>query len=157
MRTVLAAMARAAVAPAAAQSPHATITAPADQPYAMRHSKLTVPPVLDGMRRVAERQLGDGEVDYAIYQNAADAITVYAYRNVVDSVPVWFDRARAAIEDRVNVYGTVTAAGPPAAFTPPGQDVASGLVGAMDDHQTAISRHRAGIAAHERLAGEGPR
>ncbi len=131
MRTVLAAMAGAAVAPAAAQSPHATITAPADQPYAMRHSKLTVPPVLDGMRRVAERQLGDGEVDvYAIYQNATDAITVDAYRNVVGSVPLWFDRACAAIEERINVYGTVTAAGPPAAFTPPGQDVVSGLVGA---------------------------
>ncbi len=133
MRTMLIAisMAGATIVPAAAQSPHAVIAAPADQPYAMRHSKLTVPPVLDGMRRMSIRQLGDGEVDvYAVYENAADAITVYAYRNVVGSVPVWFDRARAAVEERVNVYGAVTAAGPPVAFTPPGQNVASGLVGA---------------------------
>lgn len=90
-----------------------------------------MPPVLDGMRRTSIRQLGDGEVDvYAVYGNAADAITVYTYRNVVGSVPVWFDRARAAVEERVDLYGKVAAAGPPVAFTPPGQGVASGLVGA---------------------------
>ncbi len=117
--------------PAMAQNGHQPIESRADRPYRFRHSKLAVPPTLDGMPRVGVRQLGTGELDvYAMYERGPDAITVYNYRDVVGGIPVWFDRARAAVEERAQLYGTATSAGAPVAFTPPGQRSASGLIGA---------------------------
>lgn len=117
--------------PAAAQPQKTAITAPADQPYRFKHSGLSIPATLEGMPRKAIEQFGTEELDvFANYERGAEAITIYVYRNVSGAVPVWFDRAVAPIETRRDAYGTVTAAVPPTAFTPPGQTVASGLMGA---------------------------
>lgn len=117
--------------PAVAQPTKSTIATPADQPYRFRHSGLVIPASLDGMRRVAIEQIGTAELDvFANYQRGPEAITVYVFRMASGAAPVWFDRARAILESRRDVYGTITVAVPPTAFTPPGQGVPSGLMGA---------------------------
>lgn len=124
-------MTAASARPAAAQMQKNAISAPAGQPYRFKHSGLTVPATLEGMPRRAIEQFGTDELDvFANYERGSDAITIYVYRNVSGAVPVWFDRASASVETRRDVYGIVTAAGPAMAFTPPGQSVASGLMGA---------------------------
>ncbi len=130
----LALMLTAAVAtaqPATAQPQKTTIAAPADQPYRFKHSGITIPATLEGLPRRAIEQYGAAELDvFANYERGAEAITIYVYRNVAGAVPVWFDRAVAPIETRRDAYGTVAAVAPPTAFTPPGQTVTSGLIGA---------------------------
>ncbi|WP_294322552.1 hypothetical protein [uncultured Sphingomonas sp.] len=114
--------------PVAAQPVGVPVSTKAGKPYRFKHSGITVPAELDGMRRVDVRQLGNDELDvFAVYQNGPDAITVYVYRALAGSVPVWFDRARASVEQRREMFGSVAPA-VPAAFTPPGQSSASGLM-----------------------------
>lgn len=114
--------------PVAAQQIGAPVGTKAGKPYRFKHSDITAPAELDGMRRVDVRQLGDDELDvFAVYQNGPDAITVYVYRTLSGSVPVWFDRARASVEQRREKFGNVVPVAP-TAFTPPGQSSASGLM-----------------------------
>lgn len=115
-------------APVAAQQVGAPVSAKAGKPYRFKHSGITAPAELDGMRRVDVRQLGDDELDvFAVYQDGPDAITVYVYRALSGSVPVWFDRARASVEQRKEMFGNVAPA-VPTAFAPPGQSSASALM-----------------------------
>ena len=117
--------------PASAQMEKSAIRASANKPYRFRHSRLAVPAVLDGVPRVGIEQFGSDELDvFARYERGTDMITVYVYRQVSGAVPVWFDRARASIEARSELFGTVTPTVAPVAFTPPGQTTASGLIGA---------------------------
>ncbi|MFD1035204.1 hypothetical protein ACFQ15_11120 [Sphingomonas hankookensis] len=130
MRTWMAALAAATMVatPVAAQVVGSTVSAKAGKPYRFKHSGITTPAELDGMRRVDVRQLGDNELDvFAVYQDGPDAITVYVYRSLTGSVPVWFDRARASVEQRREMFGNVVPV-VPTAFTPPGQSTASGLM-----------------------------
>ncbi|KQN40572.1 hypothetical protein ASE97_01950 [Sphingomonas sp. Leaf42] len=122
----------AATMPATAQQMGKTvIRTSATKPYRFRHSRLAVPTVLDGIPRTSVEALGADELDvYARYERGNDMITVYVYRQVSGAVPVWFDRARHSIETRTDLFGTVTPAMAPAAFTPPGQTTPSGLIGA---------------------------
>ncbi len=114
--------------PVAAQQIGGAVSAKPGKPYRFRHSGIIAPATLDGMRRVDVRQLGEEELDvFAVYQNGSDAITVYVYRTLIGSVPVWFDRARASVEQRREMFGTVAPVAP-VAFTPPGQSTASGLM-----------------------------
>jgi len=114
--------------PVAAQPIGAPVGAKAGKPYRFKQSGIVAPAELDGMRRVDVRQLGADELDvFAVYQNGSDAITVYVYRSLAGSVPVWFDRARASVEQRREMFGTVTPV-VPTAFTPPGQSSTSGLM-----------------------------
>lgn len=116
--------------PATAQMQKSELRASAGKPYRFRHSKLVVPANLDGIPRTSVEQFGTDELDvFARYARDSDLITVYVYRKVGGAVPVWFDRARASIEGRSEMFGTVTPSVMPAAFTPPGQANASGLVG----------------------------
>jgi hypothetical protein len=125
----LSSLALVAALPAAAQFTKSVIAAPADQPYRFRHSGLTIPASLDGMRRVAIEQIGGSELDvFANYQRGSEAVTIYVFRMASGAAPVWFDRARTILEARRDVYGTITPILPPTAFTPPGQGVASGLI-----------------------------
>ncbi len=126
--TVVAAM------PATAQQMEKTIIrTSANKPYRFRHSRLATPAVLDGLPRTSVEALGPDELDvYARYERGSDMITVYVYRQVSGAVPVWFDRARHSIETRTDLFGTVTPAMAPTAFTPPGQTTASGLIGAWN-------------------------
>lgn len=114
--------------PVAAQQIGAAVSAKPGKPYRFKHSGITAPAELDGMRRVDVRQLGSDELDvFAVYQNGPDAITVYVYRSLSGGVPVWFDRARASVEQRREMFGNVVPV-VPTAFTPPGQSSASGLM-----------------------------
>ncbi len=116
--------------PVAAQMQKNAIPAPADQPYRFKHSGLTIPATLEDMPRKAIDQFGTDELDvFANFERGSDGITIYVYRNVSGAVPIWFDRASASVETRRDMYGTATASGPAIAFTPPGQSVASGLMG----------------------------
>ncbi|MEH3038564.1 MAG: hypothetical protein PGN21_00630 [Sphingomonas paucimobilis] len=130
MRTWMAALAAGMMVatPVAAQQIGAAVSAKAGKPYRFRHSGITAPAELDGMKRVDVRQLGDDELDvFAVYQSGPDAITVYVYRTLAGSVPVWFDRARASVEQRREMFGNVTPV-VPTAFAPPGQTTTSGLM-----------------------------
>lgn len=125
------AMTAAMVPVAAAQQGPATIEASPAKPYRFRHSGLGAPVTIDGLPRVAVQQYGDQELDvFARYERDNEYLTVYVYRNVSGGVPVWFDRARWAVENRREAYGTATVALAPTAFAPPGQSSASGLMGA---------------------------
>lgn len=125
----LSSLALLAALPAAAQFTKSVIAAPADQPYRFRQSGLAIPATLDGMRRVAIEQIGGSELDvFANYQRGSEAVTIYVFRMASGAAPVWFDRARAILESRRDVYGTITPVLPPTAFTPPGHSVASGLM-----------------------------
>ena len=130
MRNGMAALAAAMMiaTPVAAQQIGAAVSAKAGKPYRFKHSGITAPAELDGMRRVDVRQLSENELDvFAVYQNGQDAITVYVYRTLSGGVPVWFDRARASVEQRKELFGNVAPV-VPTAFTPPGQSTASGLM-----------------------------
>ncbi|KQM61339.1 MULTISPECIES: hypothetical protein [unclassified Sphingomonas] len=130
MRMWMAALAAAMMtaAPVAAQQIGAPVDAKPGRPYRFKQSGITAPAELDGMRRADVRQLGTDELDvFAVYQDGPDAITVYVYRSLSGGVPVWFDRARASIEQRREMFGNVTPV-VPTTFTPPGQSSASGLM-----------------------------
>lgn len=58
--------------------------------------------------------------------DGADNVTIYLYRNVSGSVPVWFDRARNLIQLLPEKYPNPKSLGI-RPFTPRGQQVASGL------------------------------
>ncbi|WP_126013200.1 hypothetical protein [Sphingomonas sp. ABOLH] len=114
--------------PVAAQQSGTAISAKPGKPYRFKHSGITTPAQLDGIARVGVRQFGDQELDvFAKYENGEDMITVYVYRSLTGSVPVWFDRARASVEQRRELFGNVAPV-VPTAFTPPGQSTASGLM-----------------------------
>ena len=114
--------------PVAAQSAGKAVSAKVGKPYRFQHSGIVAPADLDGMRRVDVRQFGDDELDmFAVYEDGPDAITLYVYRTLNGSVPVWFDRARASVEQRRELFGNVVPV-VPTAFTPPGQSSASGLM-----------------------------
>lgn len=130
MRTWMAALAAGMMVatPATAQPVGSEISAKPGKPYRFKHSGITAPAALDGIARVGVRQFGEQELDvFAKYENGADMITVYAYRTLTGSVPVWFDRARASVEQRRELFGNVAPV-VPTAFTPPGQSTASGLM-----------------------------
>ena len=94
-----------------------------------RHSKIQLPPRLAGLPRVKALEYESDQLDVVSEYATADvreAYTIYIYRNVAGSLPVWFDRARDMIEHRA-MLGTPTlhAVGE---FVPPGRANASGLL-----------------------------
>ncbi|MEP9402226.1 hypothetical protein [Sphingomonas sp. VNH70] len=116
---------------ATAQTGPEVVAAAPSKPYRFRHSGMVAPAMLDGLPRTVVKSYGENELDLSAgYSRENELLTVYVFRNVSGGVPVWFDRARFAIEQRSAEYGTITAAVAPAAFTPPGQSSASGLMGA---------------------------
>lgn len=75
-------------------------------------------------------QYGEGQLDIiANYEvpGQNEVVSVYVYRLVAGSVPVWFDRARAQIEGRRDVYGTPVRLAAPTPLALPGQSTATGL------------------------------
>ncbi len=105
---------------------------PVDQGKSYRHelSGLVIPATLGGLPRTSARAFAPDHLDEAFNFATPDVgedITVFVFRNVSGSVPVWFDRVTSAIEHR-EVYGDTTIAAPATAFTPPGQRTASGLI-----------------------------
>ena len=62
----------------------------------------------------------------------SDAVSVYVYQAAVQDIGLLFSESRRSLEARKQVYSSVTPLGPVAAFTPPGQNSASGLRIAYD-------------------------
>ncbi len=118
-------------APALAQAPQPRlVVVSADAPFAHVNSGLSLPAALLGLPRTRVLETEAPQLDIAAEYTRADAdiLTVYVYRATSGAVPVWFDRARWAIETRP-VYGTPTIAVPPTPIAPPGRSTASGLIG----------------------------
>jgi hypothetical protein len=98
------------------------------KPYEHKPSGLTVPATLDDLPRTGASALEAGQLDENVsFQSGNEVLTVYIFRNVTGSVPLWFDRASWMIEHRSDQYGAATPLDRPAAFVPPGQATASGL------------------------------
>ncbi|MHA6721833.1 hypothetical protein [Sphingomonas sp. RS2018] len=116
-------------APVFAQGPQPKlVVVSADAPFAHTNSKLTLPPTLLDLPRTRVLEIEAPQLDIAAeYMRGDTVLTVYLYRSTAGSVPVWFDRARWAIENRP-VYGTPTAAVAPTPIAPPRGNVASGLL-----------------------------
>lgn len=114
--------------PLAAQGP-AEITLEAGAAYRHEPTGLTVPPTLAELPRLRAmryvHQL-DEAVEFADEGQHED-ITVFVFRHVTGSIPLWFDRAAQQIIIRP-VYGAPTPLSPPTAFAPPGQATASALL-----------------------------
>lgn len=93
------------------------------------HSGLSIPASLGGLQRTEAMALVPDDLD-DVYQfgpaDQSEAITVYVFRHVTGSVPVWFDRSSWGIEHR-GIYGAITPLAPDA-IAPPGQKTASGLM-----------------------------
>ncbi|MGJ3647393.1 hypothetical protein ACLB0R_02825 [Sphingomonas sp. GlSt437] len=120
-----------------AQPPQELPQLPADQPYRHKHSGLVVPPVIDGLRRLRVAGWEPDQLDDAVEfgpANQSEVLTVYVFRKVSGSVPVWFDRMRWQIEHR-EIYGGVDPLPMSPAIAPPGVDVASGLIMAYATHK----------------------
>lgn len=116
----------AAALPAQAQQSYPV---PKGAPFTHKHSGLKLPPTLQGMPMFAIREVAADQLDiFFNYEISGknELISVYVYRQTAGGVPVWFDRARFAIENRPDVYGDV-AATPVSVFAPPGQTNTSGL------------------------------
>ena len=116
---------------AAAPSVGATdIKADVTKRWAHKATGIVLPPSLAGLPRTRLAWFSAPDVDIASEYWSADGnetITVYLYRNVSGSVPLWADRARYYIQNLPDKYGTVTAGGL-RPFTPRGQRVASGMM-----------------------------
>ena len=100
------------------------------KPWKHKATGVAIPATLGGLPRTGVAYYSAPEVDVsANYQNAdgTEIVTLYVYRDVSGSVPVWFDRSRFYVMNLPDKYGTATSSGV-RAFTPRGQRVASGLM-----------------------------
>lgn len=126
----LAAAATLSGTPAAAQQAK-DLKVAAGKTYKHKLSGLRLPATLAGAPRVATYSIGDDLLDVSANYESTDGaefLSLFVYRQVTGAVPVWFDRARWAIESRPDVYGTPVAAVGAPSFVPPGQQAASGLI-----------------------------
>lgn len=145
MKRVLAAtLAFAAVAsgwgtPAAAQQAE-ELKVSAGKPYKHELSGLDLPATLVGAPRIKAVTIGEDLLDVsASYESPdrAELLSLYIYRKASGALPVWFDRARWAIENRPGVYGKPIAAVGAPSFVPPGQQTSSGLIATYTLNKTA--------------------
>jgi hypothetical protein len=115
------------IAPVSAATP---IESKPGKPWKHKATGAALPDILAGLPRTNMVYFTSPEVDVAAdYQNAdgTEAVTLYVYRDVSGSVPVWFDRSRFYIMNLPDKFGTATSTGV-RPFTPRGQKVASGLI-----------------------------
>ncbi|MBY8822349.1 hypothetical protein [Sphingomonas colocasiae] len=133
LRTVLicvSALALSTIGVQAQQGPQ-EIRLSAKKAFKHKHSGLEVPPMLDGIARSNITALEDDQLDTFIRfdrPDASEGITVYIYREVGNALPVWFDRARWAIETRAQLYGTPRRINEKLTFTPPGRSGDAGMI-----------------------------
>lgn len=129
MRLMFAALALALAAPATAQQP-ASIKLDTHEPYRHKPTGLKIATMLDGLQRtLAAAYVPD--LDEALgFDNPAntETLSVYVFRNVTGSVPLWFDRIESVASHR-DIYGGLTPIHAPVAFAPSGPGTASGLIG----------------------------
>ena len=97
-----------------------------------QHAKsgLILPSTLDGMARTrlsdSTTQERDVTISFADPTRATIA-TLFLYRPAIASVPLWFDRAEAAIGANAILGDTAPNSADPVAFAPPGSGTASAL------------------------------
>ena len=75
-------------------------------------------------------QFVDGGWDLSLQYSPADqadAVSIYVYQAAVQDIGLLFAESRKSLENRKQVYSSVSPLAPVAAFTPPGQSSASGL------------------------------
>lgn len=103
---------------------------PSAKPYRHKPTGLAIPPTLAGLPRDRAEALTPDLDEFVEFRSAdgGEDITVYVFRRTNGSVPIWADRVAWQIEHR-DIYGNASLAMPIAAFTPPGQASASGLIG----------------------------
>lgn|GEM_PF-455504 len=119
---------------AAAQPQPRTLEVKADAAFRHAHTRIELPPRVDGIARSRVAELEPDQLDTIADYSAPDlssAYTFYIYRNVAGALPVWFDRAAWMIEHR-DALGTATRHGTTAAFVPPGRSEAAGLLATYD-------------------------
>lgn len=120
-------------APALGQAPvPKPIEAPADTPFAHAASGITLPVRLDGLPRAQIREYEAPQADIVANYLAPDdgaELSVYVFHVVSGSVPVWFDRATWAIENR-STFGTPIRLDRPQPFAPTGRDTANAMIAA---------------------------
>lgn len=103
----------------------------AGEPFKHKHSKLEIPENIDGVPRSSITAFEKDHLDVSILFDGPDTsevISIFVYREVANALPVWFDRARWAIETRPKVYGTPRWIENKLAFTPPGRANDAGLI-----------------------------
>lgn len=125
---ILAAISTAATVPAMAQPKDLQVKA--GKPYKHKATGVKLAPALAGLERTAVTSFVGSETDIAANYwsaNGTDNITVFVYRNVSGSVPVWFDRARTTVLLMPEKYQNARSLGI-RAFTPRGQKQATGLI-----------------------------
>ncbi|MBA3940338.1 MAG: hypothetical protein C0520_03910 [Sphingopyxis sp.] len=123
---IVPALALAIATPAWAQG---ELAVEAGQPWTHAHSGITVPATLGGNVLTAARTYAPHELDLGMSfepDDARDFLSFYIFRNTNGGVPVWMAQAQWSVENRGIFQGAgLTIA--PEAFTPPGQNGASGL------------------------------
>ncbi len=100
-----------------------------NQDFKHKPSGLVIAASAGGLPRRSVGQIDQQQLDVLADFRTPDEreiTTVYVFRNVSGSVPVWFDRAQFMME-RSTALGSVAAAIPASAFTPAGRPQASGL------------------------------
>lgn len=103
---------------------------PPGEVYRHALSGLGIPAALPGTPPRGPLTILEPDLDESLRYDSDDgteAVTLFIYRNVAGSVPLWVDRAAQQILSR-DIYGGPTPLGPPQPFTPPGQASASGMM-----------------------------
>lgn len=93
-------------------------------------SGLILPSTLDGMARTRLSDSTTQERDVTISfadPTRTNIVTLFLYRPAIASVPLWFDRAEAAIGANAILGDTAPNSADPVAFAPPGSGTASAL------------------------------
>lgn len=126
---------------AEAQQPREQIEVAAGKPFKHKHTRLQLPPAIDGIARSGLVTLEPDQLDVIGRYDKPDgseAISIYIYRELAGALPVWFDRARWAIENRTALYGTPRLSERPLAFVPPMRTEASGLIATYTSSHGAL-------------------
>jgi hypothetical protein len=97
-------------------------------------AKVRFPPAIDGFRRTSIIDYGDQRFDVSAryFEEASQTLaTLYLFRAPLPDVPLWHDRALISIRPHEALGTPDHAAAVTTTFTPPGSDVASGLLTVM--------------------------
>ncbi len=118
-----------AAQPAAAQRPLRPLQVPASESWKHSLSGLILPSAIDGSKRVSIGDAGSEELDVSAQYEGANGLitTVYLFRSQVPSVPLWFDRGRAVLEQLRMSQSEPNTPATGAAFALPRQNVASAM------------------------------
>ena len=108
--------------------------------YKHPHADIILPPTLGGYSLIKQQDFYADSLDTGAEYRAEDQstfISVYIFRNSNGTVPIWFDRAQAALtaNDRL---GPVTHTIAPHSFIPPGQSLATGIRSVYTASQSSI-------------------